>query len=436
MGYPTELPFRKAGPVAAADRFQSLDTLRGVAVLGILVMNIYIFAMPIPAYSNPLIMGGTEWYNLGTWALTHIFADQKFYSIFSMLFGAGLILMMQRAELRGASFGPIYYRRTFWLLLLGLLHAYFIWFGDILFYYALMGMIVFLFRRASTKRLIITALLLMLLPPLINYASSFGVEKLQEQATQLNELVSAGGELDAEQQALLEKWRVQERFMFPNEDTLQEEIDAYRGGYGDAMRQRVTTVSTLQVGWLLTFVVWRIGGLMLLGMALMKLGVISGERETAFYKKLALAGYGIGLPLATFSAVDLFAHNFEPIYLLRFGSVANYVAAVFVALGHLAAVNLAVKAGVLKRLFDRFAAVGRMALSNYLAHSIVMTLVFYGYGFGLYGEVPRLWQQGLVVALVTIQLIVSPWWLNHFRFGPVEWLWRSLTYWERQPMRQ
>ena len=129
----------------------------------------------------------------------------------------------------------------------------------------------------------------------------------------------------------------------------------------------------------------------------------------SFNKTLALVGYGIGLPLATFSAVDLRAHDFDAIYLFRYRGIANYVGAVFVALGHLAAVNLAVKTGVLKGLFDRFAAVGRMALSNYLVHSIVMTLIFNGYGVGLYADVPRFWQQGFVVALIAIQLIVSPW---------------------------
>ncbi len=133
---------------------------------------------------------------------------------------------------------------------------------------------------------------------------------------------------------------------------------------------------------------------------------------------------------------DATGHDFDAIYLFRYGGIANYVGAVFVALGHLAAVNLAVKTGELKGLFDRFAAGGRMALSNYLTHSIVMTLIFNGYGLGLYAEVPRFWQQGFVVALIAIQLIVSPWWLKRFRFGPVEWLWRSLTYRERQPMRR
>ena len=440
MSYSNELhentPAPKAGPVQTAERFLCLDALRGVAVLGILVMNIYAFAMPFSAYANPLIMGGTEAHNLGTWVFTHIVADQKFYSIFSMLFGAGLILMMERAEKRGARFGPIYYRRTLWLMLIGLLHAYFLWFGDILFHYALMGMLIFLFRKAQAKTLIITSLVLMLVPILINYGSSFYIESLQEEAMELEQRVSLEDELDDEQQQILKAWKQLRPFVAPTPEMLQEDVDAFKGSYADAFKQRMPTVLFMHLQLTFSMIIWRIGGLMLLGMALMKMRIISGERDNAFYKRLAIIGYGLGLPMAVFSAFDLFAHDFDSIHLFRTGNIANYVGAVFVAFGHIAAVMLVVKTGVLSALVSRFAAVGRMALTNYLMHSLVMTTIFYGYGFGLYGDVPRFWQQGFVIGLISIQLLISPWWLSRFRFGPVEWLWRSLTYWERQPMRQ
>ncbi|MEM9209275.1 MAG: DUF418 domain-containing protein, partial [Pseudomonadota bacterium] len=116
-------------PVSAGERLTAIDTLRGVAVLGILVMNIYAFAMPFPAYGNPLLMGGTEWYNIGTWYFTHVFFDLKFMAIFSMLFGAGIIIMWERAEARGAGFTSLHYRRQFWLLVFGALHGYLLWGG-------------------------------------------------------------------------------------------------------------------------------------------------------------------------------------------------------------------------------------------------------------------------------------------------------------------
>jgi uncharacterized protein len=171
-------------------------------------------------------------------------------------------------------------------------------------------------------------------------------------------------------------------------------------------------------------------------MALMKLGVLSGERNTRFYKRMTLFGYGVGLPLAVLSAVTLEGQQFDPLYVARYGGIPNYFGSILVAFGHIGAVMLVVKSGAFEAAVERFAAVGRTALSNYLAHSVVMTSLFYGYGMGLYGEVPRFAQQGFVVALIGLQLLLSPWWLKHFRFGPAEWLWRSLTYGQRQPMRR
>ena len=436
MSYPEALAVTNAGPVSAAERLLSLDTLRGVAVMGILVMNVYAFAMPLAAYYNPLIMGGSDALNMGVWFFTHLFFDQKFMSIFSMLYGAGVVMMMDRAEARGAAFAPLFYRRSAWLLLLGLLHAYFIWFGDILFHYALMGMAVFLLRRAAPKTLIIVAGFMLPVALLFNFAGSFYMEELQADVAGIEARLAQGATLDAEQQRKLDEWREIRPLFAPNDEDIAAEVAAYRGSYVDTLTQRAPFVAFMQLNLTLVFVVWRVGGLMLLGMALMKLGVLSGERSTRFYRKLALVGYGAGLPLAVLSALLLEAHGFDPIYVARFGGIPNYVGSILVAFGHIGAVMLVVKSGALRAIVDRFAAVGRMALSNYLAHSLLMTSLFYGYGLGLYADVPRLWQQALVVAVVALQLLISPWWLKHFRFGPAEWLWRSLSYRQRQPMRR
>ena len=174
---------------------------------------------------------------------------------------------------------------------------------------------------------------------------------------------------------------------------------------------------------------------MLIGMALMKLGVLTAERSATFYTRLMLVGYACGLPLTMFSAFDLHAHGFDQMYVLRFGGIANYIGSILVALGHIGLVMWLTRTGRLQRLLDRFAAVGRMALTNYLAHSFILTTVFYGYGLGLYGGVPRAAQMLFVAAVVGLQLWWSTWWLARYRFGPAEWLWRSLTYWKKQPMR-
>jgi uncharacterized protein len=424
-----------AGPVAAAERIASLDTLRGVAVLGILVMNIYWFAMPTLAYSDPLAMGGTELHNLGTWFVTHSLFDLKFMAIFAMLFGAGLVLMSRRAAERAAPFGRIYFRRQLWLLLLGMIHAYLLWSGDILFGYAVVGMAVYPLRNARPRTLVIASALLLAITAAASHGISYPLEEMRNKAAEYTALQAAGEELDPGQRRLVEQWEQTRRFLAPGEREKQRDLEAHLGSYADILEFRVPRVIGMQQGMLL-FYSWRIAGLMCLGMALMKLGILSAARPAAFYRRLMLFGYGLGLPLTVFSGLDLYAHGFERFYTMRYGMLTNYVGSIIVALGHVGLVMLILKTGFVRGLTGRFAAVGRTALSNYLLHSIILTTVFYGYGLGLYGKVPRFWQMGFVLAVVGLQLLLSPWWLERYRFGPLEWAWRSLTYWRRQPMRR
>ena len=118
------------------------------------------------------------------------------------------------------------------------------------------------------------------------------------------------------------------------------------------------------------------------------------------------------------------------------GNIPNYIGSLIVGLGHIGLVMLMIKTDFASKLLERFAGVGRMALTNYVMDSVILTTVFYGYGLGLYGSVPRFQQMGFVVAVIALQLIYSSWWLARYRFGPFEWLWRSLTYWQRQPMKR
>ena len=425
-----------SAPVAVTERIDAIDKLRGIAVAGILVMNIYGFAMPFMAYSNPLAYGGTEWYNMGTWFFTHIIFDQKFLPIFSMLFGAGLVLMAGRAESRGTKYGGIWYRRNFWLLLFGIAHAWLLWMGDILYHYALVGFVLYPFRNRSPRTLIIIACAVFPIALLLGAAGGVYMQKLQVSATEIQQLQDAGEEISEEQSATLEEWSEMSKMLGPPEEVVREDLAAYRKGYPDIVAYRAPTAVMMETSAAFFFVIWRVGGIMFLGMALMKLGVLSGERSNAFYKKLMLAGYVIGLPLVLFSAYDLNAHQWDGMYAFQVGVRANYVGSVFMSLGHIAVFMLIIKNGALKNLMQRCAALGRMALTNYLLHSVILTTVFYGYGFGLYGKIPRLWQMGIVVAVVGFQLWFSPLWLQKYRFGPVEWLWRSLTYWKRQPMRR
>jgi uncharacterized protein len=426
----------RAEPVVAGERNEAIDMLRGVAVLGILVMNIYAFAMPFVAYSNPLAFGGTEPWNIGTWYFTHIFFDQKFMTIFSLLFGAGLIMMMTRAEARGVTYAGVWYRRSFWLLLIGALHGYLIWMGDILFHYALVGMLVFLFRKRSPKSLILIAVLLLSVAPLLNLSGGVYMAKLQVAGTEIEALQDAGEALSEEQQEQLAEWQEMSVFLGDPAEQVKNDIEGYSQSYPAVVSYRQPTVTMLQTQATFFFIIWRVGGVMLLGMALMKLGIIDGLRDSGYYKKMMLAGYGIGLPIVVYSAWNLWSHQWEPMWTFRVGMITNYVGSLFVALGHIGLVMTLIKSGAASRLMARFAAVGRMAFTNYLMHSVILTTVFYGYGLGLYADVPRAWQMAFVVAVIGFQLWFSPIWLKVYRFGPAEWLWRSLTYWRRQPMRR
>ncbi len=425
-----------AAPVAAAERLTAIDTLRGVAVLGILVMNIYAFAMPYQAYVNPLLMGGTEWYNLGIWFFTHLFFDLKFMAIFSMLFGAGIIIMSERAVARGMNFKSLHTRRQLLLLVFGALHGYLLWAGDILFAYALTGLLVAGFRDRSPVRLITVGVLI--LPVALLFTSIAGgvLNEVRSQAEEVAELEASGVALSDDDVELRDAWEEIRANLLPTPDDLAAEVEAHQGGYVDILIYRAPDTFGNQIDGYLVYMAWRVGGLMLIGMALMKLGIISGQRDTRFFRRLLLFGYGVGLPTVALGAFLQYRRDWDAFYLLLVGDIPNYFGSVVVALGHIAAVMLIVKSGALTNLMSRFAAVGRMAFTNYLMHSLVMTTVFYGYGFGLYGQTDRVTQMGIVAAMLALQLWLSPLWLARYRFGPAEWLWRSLTYGQLQPMRR
>jgi uncharacterized protein len=424
-----------AGPVAGSERIDSLDILRGVAIFGILVMNIYAFAMPFPSvYLNPLLMGGTDTINMGVWFVTHILFEAKFLSIFAMLFGAGIVLMTLRAEERDIRFTAIFYRRQFWLMCIGALHAYFLWIGDILFLYGIIGMLAYLFRKRKPTTLIIIACLLLPVTPLLNVGMGALTEQFTAEVVELTARQEAGEVLTDDETRMLERWEAQNNFMAPDAEALQNVVDTHLGSYAEITANRIPTAVVIQLASILIQGPWQVGAFMLLGMALMKMGVLSGKRSADFYRRMMLIFYAIGLPLTAYSAIDLQAHEFDAVYQSGLGGISNYFGAILVALGHIGLVMLLLTTGFVTKLLRRLAAVGRMALSNYLMHSMILTTVFYGYGLGLYGSVSRIGQMGFVVGVIALQLIYSPWWLARYRFGPVEWLWRSLTYWKRQPM--
>jgi len=421
-------------PVDLTQRLTSIDVLRGIAVLGILAVNIFMLAQPSVMFMVPKALGDPGTLDMVIWSVVYVVFYQKFLAIFSMLFGAGLILMAGRAEAAGRSFRGVWYRRLLWLLLIGLIHAYFIWWGDILFSYAICGLVLYRLRNWSPRRLIIVGSLACLVVVPFSLGMSYGIGYIRTAAEEADIAVEQGNEPTDTQRMWRDTWAEVER-QTSHSEAIEADIDTHRGGYLDVLGVRAVQAIMAQTVILAGFVFWRAVGLMLIGMALMKLALFSAGRSRRYYLGMLIIGYAIGFLIDGYGAISLFEHNFD------FGTVIgvvgsyNYIGSVFTAFGHIALVMLIIKSGRLKRLTARLAAVGRMALSNYLMHSVVFTIVFYGYGFGLYGAMDRAGLALCVVAMWLLQVYLSPWWLGHFRYGPVEWLWRSLTYRKRQAMR-
>jgi uncharacterized protein len=433
-------PAPRAEPVAAAERVASVDVLRGFALLGILAMNIVAFSWPGAAYGDPTRGGGFTGLNRVIWIFNHLFFEAKMMTTFSMLFGAGLVLMSDRADAKGASLRGVYYRRVLWLIAIGLVHAYFIWSGDILVLYGECGLLLYPFRHKTPRTLIVlgVACLLLLVPVFVGL---LGAMNYMKATTARVEAQKEAGQTPSRWDARIAGWWDNIRpNLKPNEAERQKNfrksLETYRGGYWGIVKDRA---KELWVEHTIGFVLgglWVAGGRMLIGMGLMKLGVFSAERSRRFYTWMVLLGYGIGLPLVAYDAYTLIRHDFGLSYLFAGGIFYNYFGSVIVALGHVGAIMLVYQSGALAWLTRRLAAVGRMALSNYLTHSIVCTTLFYGYGFGLFGKVDRTGLLGIVLTIWAVQLWLSPIWLKYFRYGPAEWLWRSLTYWRLQPMRR
>lgn len=403
---------RSPAPVTGAERIVSLDVLRGVAVLGILIMNVQSFAMPAAAYFNPTAFGDLDGADYWVWALSHLFADQKFMTIFSMLFGAGIVLFSDRVEARGGRPLWLHYRRAFWLLVIGLGHAYLIWSGDILVAYAICSFVAYWFRRRSPRMLVAAGLLAFTVPAAF---VAFGGASMEHWPP-------------ATRQMLQSDWR-------PSEQEVAAEIQGYQGSWLEQQALRTQQSLEMHMFALPFWALWRAGGLMLAGMALYKWGVLSAKRSQRFYAALAVVGVGVGGPIVVYGVIQNQAHAWEFLY-SRYGMgfQYNYWGSPLISLAYVALVMLFVQWGGLERLQRALAAVGRTALTNYLAQSVITTFVFYGFGLGLFGELSRADQLAIVFAVWVAQIVVSPLWLQRFRFGPAEWLWRSLTYWRLQPL--
>jgi uncharacterized protein len=422
-------------PVAVDSRIDSVDVLRGFALLGILVINIAMFGLPQVALKNPAAVSADTGLNLVIWTASYVVFFQKFMAIFSMLFGAGLVLMYERAEAAGRAFGKTYYRRLGWLLLIGILHAYFLWWGDILYHYALTGMILYPFRRMSGKRLIILGAIVFFVGAVLFFGLGIFFDFCRTTAIEAEAAKEAGETLTSLQESMSEVWKEVERGVNVPPEVVDKEIEAYRGGYWSVISRSAPAVLSMHTFVFIFFIVWRIAGLMLIGMGLMKLGVFAAHLSRRAYIKGMIFGYGLGLPLFAYLAYKFISSDFDNMNIFGLNAIYEHFGILLIAGGHISLIMLICQSEALNGIRRRLAAVGRMALSNYLMHSLIFAPIFYGYGLGLFGHVKHLGLMGFVLGMWILQLYLSPLWLKHFQFGPAEWLWRSLTYKKKQPMR-
>jgi uncharacterized protein len=386
-------------------RIRSLDVLRGVGVLGMLATHIQLFAFPSLARWNPTAYGDLQGLNWWVWVATSLLADGKFISIFAMLLGVSIVMQAPRVGARAIPAWRVHMRRMAALLILGLLHAYLLWYGDMLVPLALCGTVVFVARRLTPRWLLVLGGLVFATGSALSFALTWSTAQSDPIA--------------------LAAWRAQ---WTPRPAVINLEIAQYRGGWAEQMAHRVPAALETQTWYLVSHLLWQITGLMLIGMALFKLGVLSAARSRAFYLRMGTLGFGGGILLIALGLWRGFATKWD---LLEFALVSQqlqYWGNLFVALGWTAFVML-----LCQRHWQLgpVAAVGRMALTNYLLQTVICTTIFYGHGFDLFGQVDRAGQFAIVLGVWAFQLLASSAWLGCFAVGPIEWVLRWFIYGRR-----
>jgi uncharacterized protein len=405
---------------AEPPRIATLDIVRGVAVMGILAMNIVMFAMPYQAYTNPLAYGLESGADLASWIFSFVLIDGKMRGLFSFLFGASTLLVIERAGGRGDA---VHFRRMAWLLVFGLIHFYLIWSGDILALYAVVGMLAWFFHQSPPRTLVGLGAGLVAFQFLLYALLS----------TTLFQAGAAAAAPGASAEAIQAWASVKADLAAPSADALAETLATYRGGYGGILAHRLTEeLTTPIVSLFLTG--WETLGYMLFGMAALKTDFLTGAWSDRAYRRVALAGFAIGIPAYALLVWLLIRDGFSLALLFALSNTATILLRPVMIVATAALIILLTRRG--GALVDRIAAAGRTAFTNYLGTSLVMTTLFYGYGLGWFGTFSRVELWPVVIAMWALMLLWSKPWLDHYRYGPFEWLWRTLARGTLQPMRR
>lgn len=390
---------------SSRDRLLTLDALRGVAVMAILLANLPGFALPDPAYSNPLAWGGASGADLLAWALTEIFVNGRMRGLFSLLFGASTLLILTRADRAGRNGASLHLRRMAVLFVFGMAHMIFIWTGDILAHYALVGVVALAFVGLEVRPLVWTAIAMAALSMAMGGLEWYGLAEAAARDTPQN----------------LALWDLyQEAFGTPGAARLMPEIQAMRGSWSTATAFRMAhngnpLLDLIQIGPDTL-------SAMLLGMAALKSGFLTGQWSRDRYRRWAIWGTAISILAYGAMAAASWVSGFDVRLVVLTELCLNVPFRLIGTIGYAALILLLLRPG--GWWTTRLAAAGRMAFTNYLGTSVLMTLIFYGHGLGQFARWHRASLYGLIPPVWALMLLWSKPWLDRFGQGPLERIWR------------
>lgn len=409
---------------APSSRLAAMDVLRGCAVMGILWMNITAFALPQTAYFNPAAVGPLSWGDKLFWLVSFLFFDGKMRALFSMLFGASMLLLIDREEMAGRNGRRTQMIRAAWLFAFGLAHYLLLWSGDILMIYAVVGLVAMMFIRQEPLSLLKWAFLCFLAQFLICTAFMLNLYGWAHAA-------AAPGAAAAIREGFAQ---FTGPFINPHDPTLLQEIATYRSGFGTILAHHAQLYVS-DWWWTFLFAAFDTLGFMLMGMAMLKGGFLAGRWAADQYWRTARHCFLIGLPPMMALAAWVMLSGFPALPALGSTLAWSFPFRIPLAVGWAALILWMVARYKERRMTMAIARTGRLALSNYLGSSLVMCLIFYGYGLGLFAHLRPAQLPLLVLCAWLAMLVWSTAWLSRFAIGPMEWLWRSLARGKPQKIR-
>ncbi len=420
-------------PITSSERIQIIDILRGFALFGVLVMNIYFFNYP-----NEGNLVQEEYLTVGdsitSWVL-RMLVSGKFYILFSFLFGLGFSIQITRLKDKDIKVAKTYSRRLFILLGFGLIHSILIWNGDILKFYAIIGFVLLLFRNSSIKRIKIWIIILFSLfyigftvAAIVDSRPNKDKDKVENTLSDDNNntKIDEASEENKNEEKITEKEK--------NEKSLEE----YKNGnYLSTIKENINVLIDWKQLAMIVFGLLFVLPIFLLGSYFGRKEVFCNKNNNPFLLKLMLWSLLVGTIMSIiFIYFGLTTSKGDETFQRALMHIGEQYAALPLTLAYVSAVTLLYNKNIGVNLLKPLAPVGQMALTNYLLQSVVFTWVFYGQGFGLIGQKSTMLLLLIGIVFFSIQVIVSKWWMSKFRFGPAEWLWRVLTYGEIQSFKK